>query len=284
MQNNSASFTNRSKMQNHKNDNIVPLGKSSADIRTINLHVKNLKLPAYQRKPDNKRVQSIINNYDPHRDRPVEVSYRNGEYWIVDGQHRVRVHEIMGHEMIQCMVHYGLSYQEEASLFARQHDGERRVSSKDCWLASLEAEDKAPEVQAIIQTCKKHGFMVRANYASGRANVFTCVNELQKLYKKHGKNGLETMLFVIGTAWPTMPNNTHREIVGGVTKLMDTFELGDKEWNSLRDRLAKITPEHFLRLANTANGRGSKRAAIRMAIIYNSGRAVKNRLNEYLIK
>lgn len=283
MQNVSANFENRAKYQNHRTDNIVPLGKSIAEIKVLPLHIKKLKLPAYQRTADMHRVQSIIDNYDPHRDRPVEVSYRMGEYWIIDGQHRVRVHEIMGHEMIQCMVHYGLSYQDEAYLFARQHDGEQRVNARDCWKASMEAADKAPDVQDIVKLCREHGFVISSKKTC-RPNVFCCVNELQKLYKKHGKNGLNTMLFVVGTAWPTMANNTHREIVGGITKLMDTFELGDKEWNAIRDKLAKTTPEQFLRLANTANGRGSKRTAIKMVSLYNRGRAIKNRLNEYHIK
>ena len=280
---NTASLANRAKYQNHKTDNIVNFDKNTAEIRVMPIHVKKLRLPAYQRKVDMKRVQDIINNYDPHRDRPVEVSYRSGEYWIVDGQHRSRVHELMGNEIIQCMVHYGLSYQEEASLFARQHDGEQRVSSKESWRASIEAEDKAPEVQDIIRICQKHGFVVKATSTTSRPNTFTCVRELRKLYDKYGRIGLETMCFVVGTAWPTMNHNCHRDIVGGITKIMDTYDFLDQDWNTLRDRLATITPEVFLARANTVNGRGAKRAAIHMIQMYNY-RKTTRRLNELLIK
>lgn len=144
----------RANFQNHQN-----YAEGSA-VRIISLQIGKLRIPAYQRKPDVKRVQSIVSAYDPHRDRPIEVSYRNGQYWIVDGQHRVRAHEIMKCTTVQCMVHYGLSYQQEASLFARQHDGEKIVSSRDRWNAFLEAEDEAPEEQAILDECQKFGFRV----------------------------------------------------------------------------------------------------------------------------
>lgn len=268
-----------SNFQNHQS-----YAEGSA-VRIISLQIGKLRVPAYQRKPDVKRVQSIVSAYDPHRDRPIEVSYRNGQYWIVDGQHRVRAHEIMKCTTVQCMVHYGLSYQQEASLFARQHDGEKVVSSRDRWNAFLEAENEAPEVQAILNECQKFGFRVGKN---GKAvNVFNCIVELRKLYAKHGKAGLATMLFVVSTAWPGMPNNTHRDIVGAITKLMDTFTMGDKEWNKLRDKLRTKapSPDKFLQFAGSLNGRGAKRSAIAMASIYNRGiNNPNNRLNEFLIK
>lgn len=274
----------RSNFQNHQ-----PYASADSSIRIVALQINKLRLPAYQRKPDAKRVQEIVNAFDPHRDRPIEVSYRNGQYWIVDGQHRVRVHEIMNHTTIQCMVHYGLSYQQEASLFARQHDGEKHVSSKDRWNAFLEAEDEAPEVQAIIKECKKNGFLISNKGVKGskNANVFGCVTELRKLYAKHGLDGLCTMLGVIKNAWSSMPNNTHREIVGAITKLMDTFPMDKKKWDKLSDKLHSKTPtpDRFLSYAASLSGRGQKRAAIAMASIYNKGISVQNnRLNEFLIK
>jgi hypothetical protein len=107
------------------------------------------------------------------------------------------------------------------------------------------------------------------------------------MYAKHGRNGLLTMIWLVNTAWPGMENNTHHDIVAGIQKIMDTYKLDDKDWNRMCSKLSKIAdPKEFLRRANTAQGRGGKRTAIRMVQEYNNGLSLsgKNRLNEYLIK
>lgn len=52
------------------------------------------------------------------------LSYRDGTYWIVDGQHRVRALEMcdFGDYKIQCEVYHDLTEQEEALLFLARDD------------------------------------------------------------------------------------------------------------------------------------------------------------------
>lgn len=269
---------------NHRKPEPAPAPNGSPDIKSMRLNVSSIKMADYQRKPNEARVMKIVHNFDPHRDRPIECSYRNGAFWCFDGQHRLRAYAIMGRETIAAHVHYGLSYQDEANLFARQHENEQHVSVRDRWEAAVKSGDKNADVQAIIRLCEQFGFAIStAHCAKTKANTFGCVRELQSIYAKHGPNGFKTLLFVLSSAWGGLPSNTHRDIVAGIGKLMDSFPLKDQDWNRLRDKLSAISPEVFLQRATSAQGRGGKRAAICMVEMHNSGlaRDSARRLNAY---
>ena len=246
----------------------------------MNVSIDAIKMDKYQRTVNMAKVRHIALNYDVDRDRPVEVSYRDGEYYCFDGQHRVAVHKMLGDTQVLAQVHFGLTFDDECRLFAEQHENEQTVSIRDRWNAAVYAGDKSPQTKEIILTCAKMGYSISTEHVM-RKRTFSCVRELTKIHQRHGVNGLKTMLFVIDTAWKDQPNNTHHDIVAGLGKIMDTYALGDTEWNRLRDKLSKTTPQEFLRKANTANGRGGKRAAKAMVEIYNSGLAKggKNRLD-----
>lgn len=41
----------------------------------------------YQRELDQNRVKRIVANFNPDLVNPIKVSYRNGKYYVFDGQH-----------------------------------------------------------------------------------------------------------------------------------------------------------------------------------------------------
>ena len=255
------------------------------NISILRLKIRTIKMAKYQRPLNEKKVRAIVENYNYHKDHEIDVSYRDGCYWCFDGQHRIRAHQLLGMDDIKARVHYGLSYEQEADLFARQHENEQNVGKRDIWHASVESGDYSPETQDIINICKEMGFRVSIG-KSKTENTFHCVRELQSFYSRHGRNGFKTMVFIIKTAWDRQPNNTHRDIVSGLDRLMSAFKLSDAQVNRLRDCLAKITPQVFLQLSVTSNGRGGKYAGVYMARVHNRGLRLDspNRLNEYMIR
>lgn len=252
--------------------------------RVMRLKIDLIKMADYQRKPSDKVVNKIINEYDLNRDRPIELSFRDGAYWCFDGQHRVQAHKNMGRDTILAQVHFGLTYEQEAALFAKQHLNERKVSVRELWSAAVKAGDEYPEIKEIIQIVEREGFQIKS-HTDSRSNVISCPRVIQQIYAKHGARGLKDVLFVIKTAWPNMPSNTHNEIFSGFLKMMNTYKLGDDEWNRLRDRLATITPDKFLVKANTHIGRGGRGVALLMTTMYNKNlRSEKSRLDIHKIR
>lgn len=277
--------TKKERRMNDFTNRIVEPVHIAGQPRVMRLKINLIKMADYQRKPSKRVVDEIINEYNPDRDRPVELSYRDGAYWCFDGQHRVQAHKLMGKDTVLAQVHFGLTYEQEAALFAKQHQNERKVSMNDLWNAAVKAGGEYPEVKKIISICNADGFTISATRAPLRANVISCPHVIQKIYNKYGERGLKDVLFVIKTAWPNMSSNTHNELFAGFLKMMDTYNMGDDEWNRLRDRLATITPDKFLVKANTHTGRGGKNIAILMATMYNKNlRSDKSRLDIYRIK
>ena len=73
----------------------------------------------YQNVFDIDRVQLIIDTFTKELLQPLEVSYRDGQYNVIDGKHRLtaikEIEKLTGIKIpVPCWVHYGLSEKEAA--------------------------------------------------------------------------------------------------------------------------------------------------------------------------
>ena len=92
-------------------------------MQEIALHRLNSGLN-YQRTVKERTVQKLVNNWNPIYLDPIVVSYRDGRYNVIDGQHRVTAMKRMSESgktaadvKVLCVVHTGLTYADEAELF-----------------------------------------------------------------------------------------------------------------------------------------------------------------------
>ena len=247
----------------------------------VNLDIKDLAVAKYQKELNISRVEKIINKFDINRMRPIDVSYRDNEYWVFDGQHRASAYMIMGYTRIPAIVHYGLSYEDEAYLFARQQEEVGSVNSSHKWNALREAND--PETVDIIKLCKDWGFEILQK--NNRGNNIKCVKTFSDLYREFGPEKLGTILMCIKNSWAYMDHSTDVAIIGGIAKLAKTYP--DKfNFNRLQEVLARTTPKLILRDMEDRHHsvRGeSRRAAYQILDLYNKGLVGKNRLSPYLL-
>ena len=78
---------------------------------------------SYQRPIDAKRVQRIVDNFDPRVVNPLKVCFRGGRYYVFDGAHTLAaLKEVkkFANFSVDCLVFHGLTYEDEAYLFALQ--------------------------------------------------------------------------------------------------------------------------------------------------------------------
>ena len=86
---------------------------------------------AYQRPVDEKEVDRLIRDWDERLLDPVIVSFRDGKFYVIDGQHRIAAMRKMnnGSEvMAVCKVYSGLTYEQEADLCYKLDKAKRRLS------------------------------------------------------------------------------------------------------------------------------------------------------------
>lgn len=252
--------------------------------------ISEICMDKYQRPVNMGRVNRIVREFNEDRMRPIELSFRDGKYWCFDGQHRYTAFKQMGIIDIPAQIHYNLTYQQEAALFAEQHKNEAHIQKRDEWAARLEAGRECIDAMEINAVAKEFGYKVSFDAKDRSANKIGCVNVLQKTYARHGVNGLQTMFFVTSTAWPGIHGATHADILGGLLKIMDTYNVmyggrqSDTFWNRLRNRMASTTPAKLRQKALIYPKGGSTAMAYAMITMYNAYMGEKNRMDINRIK
>lgn len=238
----------------------------------IMLPLDKLDIAPYQKDLNIERIRRIVEKFDINRMRPIEVSYRDGRYWVFDGQHRANAYLLMGFARIPCIVHYGLTYEQEAYLFARQQDEVGSVNANHKWNALVEAKDE--ETLEIVKLCKQYGFTVLAKNNHG--NNIKCVSRLRKFYRELGPTKLMAVLMALRDAWNYMPHSVDCPIFDGITILVKTYP--EFDYGRLAKVLSDTTPKLVLRdMEDEFHGvRGEgRRAAFQILKLYN--RQLKNK-------
>ena len=85
-------------------------------------------------------VDRLIAKWDDRLLTPLVVSFRDGKFNVVDGQHRIAAMRKMadgGNVTVPCLIYTGLTYEQEAELYFKldQSKGRLRLSppQKPCW-------------------------------------------------------------------------------------------------------------------------------------------------------
>ena len=101
------------------------------------IHSSKLIYPReiYQRGVERKRVELIARDFNEYIVNEPKVSFRNGRYYVMDGQHTIEGCILLNggeDRPILCKVYTGLTMEQEALLFAEQNGHSaplRRASS-----------------------------------------------------------------------------------------------------------------------------------------------------------
>ena len=96
----------------------------------------------YQRNISASHIRRMAEDFDLYQINPVKVSRREGKNNVFNGQHTIEtVAYVSGSRdtPVWCMVYSGLTYQEEAEIFANQQKHSRALSAFDTFKAQIEA-------------------------------------------------------------------------------------------------------------------------------------------------
>lgn len=161
------------------------------------------------------KVNKIKREYDPAQVRPVLVSFRDGKYYIIDGQHTaLAIYELNGEDgttLINCDVREGLTYQQEAQLFYDFNTNSRLPGAADkIWALVCAGDADAIEFKNLIERC---------GYTFGRksANTISPINTCWKIFNgRAGVKRLENILNLIHDTWPNDASAVNITIVDGL--------------------------------------------------------------------
>lgn len=169
----------------------------------------------YQTPLNRRIIKRIKEDYHEDMVQPAIVSFRNGKYWIVDGQHRSQakyeLHNNDPNTPILCDVRTGLTYEQEADLFSRLNTGSRIIVKTDFIRAQIEAKDPvALDFRDTVESC---GYVMYIN----TSNTLDAISTAWRIYnKKDGKETLTKILTLTNMCWPSNRQGVHSIMLNGL--------------------------------------------------------------------
>ena len=143
------------------------------------------------------RVNEIVADFDLDQIGILVVSRRDGFYWIIDGQHRVKALEAIGYgdQQVQCDIYEGLTEADEAEMFLRRNN-QLTVTAFAKFRVGVTA--GRPEECAINAVVQAAGLKVSASKGIGTVSA---VAALRNVYRRDGEDGLRRALAIIRNAY-----------------------------------------------------------------------------------
>lgn len=241
---------------------------TNLDFEYKQINTKQLIIPTeYQRALCMDRVKKIVANFDENLVNPIKVSYRNGKFYVFDGQHTVAVLKLRnGNDdlLVPCKIYRGLSKEEEAKLFVEQTGLSRKV---DC-LAKYKALyiSKDEDVVNMIKLTELTGLYI--DFIKSRLpNRITAVSKAFKIYKDNKENYVD-ILKLIKDTWDGDVESLRTEILGGVQCFYNRYK-SKYDRNRFVKQLSIVSPKTIIREGKVYSEGGDIRFARCILAAYN---------------
>lgn len=148
------------------------------------------------------RVDELVAEFDIDRLGMPTLNYRDGKFYIVDGQHRVNaLRKALGEGWepftIPCVVYRGLDVQEEAEMFLRLNNV-LNVKFNDRYKVAIVA--GRPDELGVKKAVEAQGLHVGSHGAQTPGSV-RCIGTLMRVYKRAGPEVLGRSLRIIRDAF-----------------------------------------------------------------------------------
>lgn len=168
--------------------------------------------PRVQRSLDTRRVARIADTLNLDAIGVITVSARdNGDYAVIDGQHRTAALREAGHGngKAMCRVFAGLTLAEEAEMFRLLNNTAKPQYIDLFRVRVIEGDADAVD---MARTLKRHGWKVLAGNGAG---CFTAVAAFERIYNLDGE-AAERTIATITRAWGRDAHNADGRLVEGI--------------------------------------------------------------------
>lgn len=154
--------------------------------------IELLQLADYQRQ-EGSTVKTIAQNWDNRKCDPLIVSFRDGAFYVVDGQHRMAAAKLIGKRDLTCVI-FEMTYEEEADYFADQMENVRVLTV----LQRLRAKAEAGYGYAkdIFEICKDLDVTLTSSRRHG-PGCCSAINALTRIYATYGRDAVISILKTI---------------------------------------------------------------------------------------
>lgn len=217
----------------------------------VPIELLNIDL-SYQRTEtfDVARANKIARNFHKNELDPIHISYRDGKFWIVDGQNRTYAFILLNRKYITGRMDY-MSFTEEVKAFMHQHE-DKKLSPFDLYKAGLAIGD--PVDTALKDLTEKYGVEIAATRSRKGIAKLQSITTAKDIICVEGIEALEWVFQLIhDTSWENEPA-AYSTLV--LRTLKQTYNRYSREMSHvypiLVDYLNNMTPTSLLHNAKTA--------------------------------
>jgi len=208
--------------------------KRAAQLRTIKLGDIRVS-PTAQRELNAARVSRIVESIDMDLIGTIEVSHRDGFYWVIDGQHRFNaLKEFFGDGFeeweITAWCYFDLTEDQEAELFLRFNDSLAVDAFARFKVGVTAGRAVENDVDRIVRSL---GLKVARSQSNGGISAVT---SLMRTYIRYGPTGLVQTLWTIREAFGDRGFDS--TIIGGVGLFRARYE-GRVDQDKLVSKLSR---------------------------------------------
>lgn len=204
----------------------------------MDIPFNQLAKAGYNRGINRAHVNKIKRDFHDDMVQPAIVSFRDGQYWIIDHQHQSQaIFELNNSNpstLIRCDVRNGLTYEQEADLYYRLNTGSKPLNFEDKIVGLIAArEPKALEFRDVVESC---GYIV-----GGDANrSLRAVKAAWVIFnRRDGKEIIAEILSLTNACWPNDRNSAKADIISAI----DMFLYGHSD-EYMREWFIKKFSQH----------------------------------------
>lgn len=204
----------------------------------------------YQRPTDIKRVREIAKNFDERIANEPKVSFRDGKYFVFDGQHTLlaRVKRNGGNHLpVLCKVYFDLSAEDEAALFATQTGISSKLKSGERLRAKAFSNDRLS--LDFIEANERLGINVSLSNSRGEYRL-RCVATAFKEFQRVGTENYCEAMKIICEAWDGIPSSFYVPVIVGICRFVNLYEDYYNHDKLVRD-LMGVEPKVFIKEAES---------------------------------
>ncbi len=242
------------------------------------LNTNKLVIPeVYQRRLNTERVAGIVAEFDERIANEPKVSFRDGKYYIFDGQHTVVARKQLNGNKdlpILCKVYYGMTEDEEARLFAKQTGKSAPLTPSAKLRANLHGNDA--DSLAFVEATRKAGLNIGYERADGNGRI-TCINTAFAEFKRVGAEIYTEALTVMREAWNGSPDSLRADLVQSIVMFVELYrDIYDR--SRLIERLSESNPAWISAVGRADKTMKGKKKYVKLIYRIYNGKSKKDAL------
>lgn len=172
----------------------------------------------YQRPINSAHVNYLVKHFDASIFGEPVVSFRDGQYFAVDGQHRIQAakQKNEGRDLfIRCKVITGLTYKQEAELYFQLNQAQKPMKALDTVRAMVESGQHS-DISDIYK-------VLHANGMEWSTSCVKTVRAVQSAYSLLGFDAFSRLVRLIKTTWGGDQDSLTQYMFYGLSLFLKTY-------------------------------------------------------------